>query len=142
LNDCDSEQKGHVEVASAHSIPLPDDISQIFFTDPPYYDAVPYADLSDFFYVWLKRTVSNHYPKLFNSALTPKGEECIVDEVKGKDNDYFETTIRQAMTEGRRVLSDYGIGTVVFAHKTTSGWEAILQAMVNAGWTITASWPI
>src|SRR5205807_3982535 len=67
---------------------------------------------------------------------------CIVDEVKGKDRPYFENTMRQAMAEGKRILIPGGIGLVVFAHKTTSGWEAILQAMVDAGWTITGSWPI
>jgi len=132
---------GHTEKASATENPLPDDAAQCFFTDPPYYDAVPYADLSDFFYVWLKRTL----PKLIISKLdplTPKSDECIVDEVKGKDRAYFETTMSQAMQEGRRVLAPDGVGVVVFAHKSTSGWEAQLQAMVDAGWVMTGSWPI
>lgn len=126
--------------ATAHM--LPDDTAQLFFTDPPYYDAVPYADLSDFFYVWLKRTLP---PRAIGSSpplLTPKDEECIVDEVKGKDRTYFERTMALAMAEGRRVLSPSGLGLVVFAHKSTAGWEAQLQAMVDAGWTITGSWPI
>ena len=100
---------------------------------------MPYSDLSDFFYVWLKRNV----PGMENgSPLTPKGEECIVDEVKGKDAAYFENTMALAMAEGRRVLAPYGIGVVVFAHKSTAGWESQLQAMIDAGWTVTASWPI
>jgi adenine-specific DNA methylase len=135
-------REGHAEVSSATAHPLPNDSANAFITDPPYYDAVPYADLSDFFYVWLKRAVGNRYPDLLQADITPKDDECIVDEVKGKDKSYFERTMTQAMTEGRRLLAPSGIGVVVFAHKSTSGWEAQLQAMIDAGWTITGSWPL
>lgn len=128
--------------SDAKKHPLPNNAAQCFFTDPPYYDAVPYADLSDFFYVWFKRTLGTSIPALFSDALAPKDDECIVDEVKGKDNEYFEQMMGNAMAEGCRILSPEGIGCIVFAHKSTSGWEAQLQAMVDAGWTITASWPI
>ncbi len=134
--------EGHTERTSATVHPLPDDSAQAFVTDPPYYDAVPYADLSDFFIVWLKRTISDQYPSLFVGQLAPKADECIVDEVKGKDKAFFEVTMGQAMAEGRRILAPNGIGLVVFAHKSTGGWEAQLQAMVDAGWTMTGSWPI
>ena len=130
---------GTVDQANAIQLPLPDDAAHALVTDPPYYDAVPYADLSDFFYVWLKRLL----PGFGNGAvLAPKDDECIVDEVKGKDRDYFERTMAAAMDEGRRVLDPNGVGVVVFAHKSTAGWEAQLQAMIDAGWTITGSWPI
>lgn len=135
-------QNGQAEIASADANPLPDDIASAFITDPPYYDAVPYADLSDFFYVWLKRTMPESVINSFTNVLTPKEDECIVDEVKGKDRKYFEKTMAQAMAEGRRVLHPSGIGIVVFAHKSTAGWEAQLQAMVDAGWTMTGSWAI
>ena len=128
--------------ANAALHPLSDDSSQAFISDPTYYDAVPYADLSDFFYVWLKRTLPPSVADAFAAPLTPKDDECIVDEVKGKDRAYFERTMAQAMAEGRRVLHPSGIGVVVFAHKSTAGWEAQLQAMVDAGWTMTGSWPI
>lgn len=137
-----SGQCGHVENANAARHPLPDDAASGFVTDPPYYDAVPYSDLSDFFYVWLKRTLPQSLNLGFGDELTPKADECIVDEVKGKDREYFEDTMKQAMSEGRRVLAPSGIGIVVFAHKSTGGWEAQLQAMVDAGWTMTGSWPI
>ena len=132
---------GHAEQASATRHPLPDDAAQCFFTDPPYYDAVPYADLSDFFLVWLKRSLGDH-SAIFGTDLAPKEDECIVDEVKGKDHAFFERTMAEAMAEGRRVLAPSGIGIVVFAHKSTAGWESQLQAMVDAGWTVTGSWPI
>ena len=137
-----SLSSGHIEPASAAMHPLPDDAADCFCTDPPYYDAVPYSDLSDFFYVWLKRGLPLEVAFAFANNLTPKKDECIVDEVKGKDAAYFEATMRQAMTEGRRILAPNGIGIVVFAHKSTTGWEAQLQAMVDAGWIMTGSWPI
>ena len=124
------------ELASATRHPLPDDSVVAFVTDPPYYDAVPYADLSQFFVVWLKRELPNH-PWEFDQS-----NECIVDDVSGKDRAYFERTMKQAMAEGRRLLSPNGIGVVVFAHKSTAGWETQLQAMIDAGWTMTGSWPI
>jgi putative DNA methylase len=133
---------GVIEQSTATQHPLSNDFTQCFFSDPPYYDAVPYSDLSDFFYVWLKRTLPKSLKSTFSNELAPKNEECIVDEVKGKDKAYFEQTMALAMAEGRRILTDNGIGVVVFAHKSTSGWEAQLQAMVDAGWTMTGSWPI
>ncbi len=133
---------GQASRNSATTHPLPNDVAQCFFTDPPYYDAVPYADLSDFLYVWLKRVLGKEHPDLLKGLLTPKEDECIVDEVKGKDKTYFETTMQDAMAEGNRILLQSGIGIVVFAHKTTRGWESQLQAMINANWTITGSWPI
>jgi adenine-specific DNA methylase len=140
------ESKGHkrpgqVANASACEHPLPDDSATALVTDPPYYDAVPYADLSDFFFVWLKRSLSN-VDRSFNQVLTPKAGECIVDTVSGKDHAFYESTMKQAMVEARRVLAPSGIGIVVFAHKSTGGWEAQLQAMVDAGWIMTGSWPI
>ncbi|MCL8207345.1 MAG: DUF1156 domain-containing protein [Actinomycetia bacterium] len=128
--------------ASATALPLPDGLAQAVITDPPYYDAVPYGDLSDFFYVWLRRTVGDLYPDLFRTALVPKDAECVVNPAAGKDRAYFESTMRVALAEARRLLADDGIAVVVFAHKSTAGWEAMLQALVDAGWTITGSWPV
>ncbi len=133
---------GQAHQASATQHPLPDGSVAAFVTDPPYYDAIPYSDLADFFYVWLKRSLPRGLQSNFVEPLTPKADECIVDEVKGKDNSYFERTMSQAMSEGKRVLTPHGIGVVVFAHKSTTGWEAQLQAMIDAGWTMTGSWPI
>jgi putative DNA methylase len=133
---------GQVEIASAIAHPLPDDSIEYFFTDPPYYDSVPYADLSDFFIPWLRRTVGDLYGNMFREELSPKDDECIVDKIKGKDKAFFEHSMTQAMLEGRRILAPSGLGTIVFAHKSTSGWEAQLKSMIDAGWVVTASWPI
>jgi len=135
-------REGAVVQSNADHHPLPDDAAQAFVTDPPYYDAVPYAALSDFFYVWLKRTMPTAAAISFSDTLAPKDGECIVDEASGKDRAYFERCMAKTMTEGRRILCPSGIGVIVFAHKSTSGWEAQLQAMVDAGWIVTGSWPI
>ena len=142
---------GQAQSADATSHPLPDQSSDIWFTDPPYYDAVPYAELSDFFLVWLKRALPE-YSQLSdpfdpNNPLSPKTREIVQDETKRvdgrpKDRAWFEENMAKAFTEGRRVLSGDGVGSVVFAHKTTEGWEALLSGMIRGGWTITGSWPI
>jgi adenine-specific DNA methylase len=142
------EVGGQAECASATSHPLPDDAAQAVVTDPPYYYSVQYADLSDFFYVWLRRTLGDIYPSLFESVLTPKVDEIIVQSpghqfgTDGKNKVYYEGRMLAALKEARRVLAPTGIGVVVFAHTSTSGWEALLQALVEAGWVITGSWPI
>ena len=134
---------GSAQTSSADVHPLPNDTAQCFFTDPPYYDAVPYAELSDFFYVWFKRTLGTWLPDLFREKLTDKNRQAVVlHPNKQEERIAFETKMRDCMGEGCRILSREGIGCVVFAHKSTSGWEAQLQAMIDAGWTITASWPI
>jgi adenine-specific DNA methylase len=139
---------GHVQQASATAHPLPDDSVQALVTDPPYYNAVPYADLSDFFYVWLRRSLAPLYPDLFKDPLAPKADE--ICEMSGwdpvryghKTSGWFEARMKEAMSEARRVVEPSGIGVVVFAHKSTAGWEAQLQAILDAGWVVTASWPI
>lgn len=140
-------QPGTVQQASATRHPLADDVVDAFVTDPPYYDAIPYADLSDYFYVWLRRMLLDVHPSLFEQSLSPKDEEAVMLShraamYRNKDRAFFEKTMAEAMLEGRRITKPSGIGIVVFANKSTSGWEAMLGALVDAGWTITASWPI
>ncbi len=143
--------RGQMQPADATVHPLPDDASQVWFTDPPYYDAVPYADLSDFFFVWLKRSLPDHGllrdPLDPTNPLVPKRREAVQDETKrvdgrAKDRAWFEETMARAFAEGRRVLREDGVGSVVFAHKTTEGWEALLSGMIRGGWTISGSWPL
>jgi hypothetical protein len=135
-------------MASACSSPLPDDSAEILFTDPPYYYSVQYADLSDFFYIWLRRALYKLDSDLFRDPLAPKDGEIIVQSPShefssnGKNNLYYESNMKKAMAEGRRVLTPSGVGIVVFAHTSTRGWEAMLHALINAGWIISASWPI
>jgi hypothetical protein len=145
------DRHGDVQLADAAVHPLPDQTTPVWFTDPPYYDAIPYADLSDYFLVWLKRVLPAH-PLLsdpFDSSnpLSPKLAECVWNrayfyEGRPKDGAFFEATMNRCFIEGRRVLRRDGVGGVVFAHQTTEGWEAFLGGLIAGGWTVTASWPI
>ncbi len=143
---------GQIQPADATDHPLPDQSAGVWFTDPPYYDAIAYADLSDFFFIWLKRVLPRDDPLLQNPSnpknpLSPKQEEVIQDPARfvngaAKDQGFYESRIAKAFAEGCRVLQEDGVGSVVFAHKTTEGWEALLSGMIQGGWTITGSWPI
>jgi adenine-specific DNA methylase len=154
-------RSGQVQIADAIHSSLPDAACSIWFTDPPYYDAVPYSHISDFFFVWLKRILPGHPllrdPYDPDNPLSNKTHEIIEDLqlLRGvpkdkakelgfdvKDRKFFEESMAAAFAEGHRVLSENGIACVVFAHKTTEGWEALLTGMSKAGWTITGSWPI
>jgi putative DNA methylase len=116
--------------------------AHLLITDPPYYDAIPYADLSDFFYVWLRRMVGDDHPRAVQHSAVTRDEECIVNRVAGKDSTYYRRVMTESLAEARRVTRPDGVGVVIFAHKSTSGWEDLLAAMIEAGWIITASWPI
>nr|MBA2669549.1 DUF1156 domain-containing protein [Gemmatimonadota bacterium] len=146
LTDVDVDVR--VEHGSATALRYPDGFFDAVLTDPPYYNSVPYADLSDFFYVWLKRTIGEHFPSLFATPLTPKLDE--ITEMAGwdpdrygyKDKAFFETRLGDAFKEIHRVLKDDGVAIIVYAHKTTEGWETMLNGLSAAGLVVTASWPI
>lgn len=138
---------GLAQSASATEHPLPDDSVDAVVTDPPYYDAVPYADLSDFFYVWLKRMIGDRYPELFAAPSAPKKLEIVQlaernPKYSYKTRERFEQLMTQALTEARRVAKPSSLSVIVFAHQSTAGWEAMLSALIKAGWVVTASWPI
>ena len=135
------------DIADAAKHILPDDSIDLYVTDPPYYDAVPYADLSDFFYVWLKRNLNEYFPELFASELTPKKGEIVQlaernPRYRYKTKSYFENLMTQALSEGHREIHANGVGVIVFAHKTTDAWETMLQSVLDANWIVVASWPI
>ncbi len=118
--------------------------------DPPYYDNVMYAELSDFFYVWLKRTAGHVVPELFTRRLTDKDNEAVANPAKFKGEkgakaragrDYQERMAR-IFEECRRVLKPDGIMTLMFTHKATGAWDALTTGLMQAGFAITASWPI
>ncbi|MFN3921903.1 MAG: methyltransferase domain-containing protein, partial [Caldimicrobium sp.] len=104
----------------------PDNYFDAVFTDPPYYDNVPYSYLSDFFYVWLKRSIGDLYPELFSTPLTPKSKEIVANPVRHgnseKAREFFEENLKRAFKEIHRVLKPNGIAIIVYAHKSTSGW--------------------
>ena len=119
----------------------------LIVTDPPYYSAIPYADLSDFFYVWLRRTIGDHYPEIFVDTTTEKSNELalrlphigIPDEHTPK---WFEQGMAEAFKRAYESLVPDGQMVIVFAHKEPDAWETLVTAMIEAGFIVTASWPI
>jgi len=131
---------------SATDLPWGNDFFDAVITDPPYYDNVNYSNLSDFFYVWLKRTVGHLHPDLFATPLTPKSQEMVADAYRfdGREGakQHFEAMLLQSFREIHRVLKPDGIAVIVFAHKTTEAWETVLGALTEAGLRTTMAWPI
>lgn len=130
----------HIEVGSVDAVVM----------DPPYYDNVMYAELSDFFYVWLKRTAGYVTPELFVRGLTDKEHEAVANPAKfkgekrakeraGRD---YQQRMAAIFAECRRVLKPSGIMTLMFTHKATGAWDALTKGLMEAGFIITASWPV
>ncbi len=115
-------------------------------TDPPYYDAIPYADIADFFYIWLRRTVGDQYPDMFAIPLTTKADELVQQSKSGeagrKGKAEYEEGMAATFRRAWEALTQDGRMVVVFAHKDTEAWETLVTAMIQAGFTVTASWPI
>ena len=135
-----------VQRVSATALPFESEFFDAVITDPPYYDNVPYSHLSDFFYVWLKRTIGQQFPDLFSTPLTPKNDEVVV--YSHREGGYssgkvlFEERLKQSFSEIYRVLKQDGIATIVYAHKSTDGWETLINSLLGAGLVVTAAWPI
>lgn len=157
----EAKSVAQVQLADARDSLLPDATASVWFTDPPYYDQVPYAALSDFFYVWLKRLLLDsplmRDPNDSANPLTPKSQEIVesLEWLRGvpkdkakkmgimvKDREDYADGMTQAFSTGRRILREDGVGCVVFAHQTTEGWEALLSGLIRGGWVITGSWPV
>jgi len=128
-------------------LPYENDTFDAIITDPPYYDSVQYGDLSDFFYVWLKRSIGFLYPAQFATPQTPKGEE-VVSKRLGKNRpgavmaDEYERRLSMAFKEMRRVVKPEGVAAVIFAHTSTTAWEALIRTMIESEWVVTTSWPV
>ena len=139
----------------AQFIPQLDDgsIDCIVF-DPPFEANVAYAELSDFFYVWLKRTAGYLYPEDFTRHLSEKDLEAIASPARFRNNgnskasakqqaiEDYESKMAEIFGECRRVIKPDGIMTVMFNHKSTTAWDALTVALINAGFSITRTWPV
>jgi putative DNA methylase len=136
-----------VQRGTATSLPWPDSSMDAVVTDPPYYDNVPYAGISDFFYVWLKRTAGHLYPEHFASEATPKKNEIVADPIyhggsKERATKAYEGMMAAAFAEAHRVLKRDGAMTVVYAHKTTLGWSTLVDALRRASFVVGEAWPL
>jgi putative DNA methylase len=141
------KERAVVRRASATQLPEPDESFDAVITDPPYYDNISYADLSDFFYVWLKRSVGFLFPEHLAGDLTPKQREAIVaphrhDGDKAAAREFYERTMAGAFAEAHRVLKPGAPLVCVYAHKTTLGWASLVEALRRARFAITEAWPL
>lgn len=124
----------------------------IIITDPPYYDNIGYADLSDFFYIWLRPLLRGIYPELFGGMLTPKDEEMIANRHRFEDSDSsFEALMQKALMQIREGCSNEFPTSIFYAYKqqeaerdgiTSTGWETMLTAVINVGFQIICTWPM
>ncbi len=140
---------------------LPDRSVHAIVTDPPYYDNVMYAELADFFYVWLKRTAGHLYPEWFAAQLTDKDAEAVANParfknlspgpspgrrggkgVRGLAEKDYERKMAAAFREMHRVLRDDGVLTVMFTHKRVEAWDTLATALIGAGFSVESSWPV
>ncbi len=142
-----SSSAADVRRGSALANPWASEFFDCVITDPPYYDNVPYADISDFFYVWLKRTVGHLYPEHFSGQCTPKKQEAVADATRHGGNKekavrVYEQMMAESLTEAQRVLKPRGPLAVVYAHKTTLGWSTLVDALRRAGFIVTEAWPL
>lgn len=130
--------------------------SMIVSTDPPYYDNIGYADLSDYFYIWMRRNLREVYPELFRRVLVPKSEELIAtpyrhDGDPKKAREYFESGMQRALQNVYQYACEEYPVTIYYAYKqkesdsdgeSSAGWETMLKAVISAGFQVTATWPM
>jgi adenine-specific DNA methylase len=133
--------------SSATRLPLSDTSINVVVTDPPYYDQIPYAECADFFYVWLRRILGEQHTELFRTTLAPKADEIIEQRPhrslrNRKDKEFYESKMREAFVEISRVVRGNGLTCVMFAHKSTTAWETLIKALLEAKLSVTASWPM
>ena len=145
-------KSGSVRQIDAQSALVP---GSLISTDPPYYDNIGYADLSDFFYVWLRRSLLEVFPSLLSTMLVPKADELVANPHRhgGVDgaSDFFERGFLDVFAHARGgALEDYPIA-VYYAFKqaeletegvASTGWATLLEGMIRSGWTITGTWPV
>jgi putative DNA methylase len=130
---------------------IPDESIDAIITDPPYYGTIQYAELSDFFYVWMKRVLDDVYPELFYSELTDKDREAVANPSRFRNMGAppemlaradYEAKMLLAFNEYHRVLRPDGVMTVQFNHKDPGAWDVLANSLTNGGFEITASWSV
>jgi len=146
LKTCLLNNPSNVIRTSATELPYANQLFDVIGADPPYYDNIPYSNISDFFYVWLKRSIGHCYPEHFSSELTPKRNEIVADAKRQGDNEkakkFYEDMMFQSLKEGWRVLKPNSPLILVYAHKTTIGWSTLVEALRKVGFIIQESWPL
>ena len=129
--------------------------NQLISTDPPYYDNIPYADLSDFFYVWLRKSLKAFLPDTYSTMLVPKTEELVADHKRHEGKENAEQFFMAGMTDVMRCIAENSHPafpvTIYYAFRSSetndsgtasTGWETFLEAVLRAGLSITGTWPV
>lgn len=136
--------------ASATELPFADASFDAAIIDPPYYDNISYANSSDFYYVWLKRSIGDLFPEHLGGPVAPKRSEIIAASYRhgrGKEADElarkeYEQLMTGAFEELRRVLKPGGLLVTVYAHQTTAGWSTLIRSLRSAGFAVAEAWPV
>jgi putative DNA methylase len=130
---------------------IPDASIRCITVDPPYYDNVNYAECSNYFYVWMKRTLGRTFPEQFTTELTNADDEAVMNVARYKEMGRkskalaiadYENKMQSSFAEMKRVLSDDGVLTVMFTHKEVDAWDTLGSSLIRAGFQIDSSWPI
>jgi len=143
----DSVPRVRINSGTAAHIPgVPDHSVDLVCMDPPYYDNVQYAELSDYFYVWQKRTLRELYPEIFSRRLTNKKEEAVANSVRDgsakQAKEAYQRMMGEIFAECFRVLRADGLLTLMFTHKSQNAWETLTRSLIESGWIITATVPV
>lgn len=147
INNLNFKNTAHIEQGNAMNLEFEDNSIDLIITDPPYYDAMLYANPSDFFYIWLKKVLENIFPELFLFSLTPKEEEIIQSRFrhngdKKKAINFYEESLTKVLKEFYRILKPNGIGVIMYTHKSVVAWEVLINAIIESELSISAAWPI
>ncbi len=147
LRESSAAIPSQVFLGDASHLPVGRGSTDAVVTDPPYFDAIAYGDLSDYFYVWLKRGLGNLASEALVTPLTPKGDEATALKHRhGGDgdraDDHFRRKLAQGLSEAHRAVRPGGVVSIMFAHQSTKAWTALVHAIFEAGLTVDATWPI
>jgi adenine-specific DNA methylase len=147
LHESISILPGQIHRGDGAALPIDAETANLVVTDPPYFDAISYGDLSDYFYVWLKRGLGDLVPEVLITPLTPKSDEATAlkhrhggDEEKA--DRHFVTKLAAVFSESKRTMVRGGLASIMFAHQSTKAWSALINAIFAADLTVDSTWPI